>query len=616
MNATRQTLPIRLFSLSSTAGLALGLALAVGSLKAAGELDTGFNPNVNNSVNSLVVQANGKVLIGGYFTTVGGAARQFLARLNADGSLNTGFNPSVDNSVSSLAVQADGKVLIGGYFGTVGGVARNGIARLNADGSLDTGFDPNGDYFVSSLAVQADGKVLIGGWFTNLKGERKGIARLNAGGSLDTGFLPNLNDMDYGPVYSLAVQADGKVLIGGGFTTVGGVARNGIARLNADGSLDTGFNPNANNSVYSLAVQADGKVLIGGWFTTVGGVARNYIARLNANGSIDTGFNPNANDSEGFSSVDSLAVQANGKVLIGGYSSTEGGVSRKGIARLNADGSLDTGFNPNAVLNLNAYGEVSSLAVQADGKVLIGGRFTTVGGVARNYIASLANDPATQSLTIPDPTRVLWSRAGSAPEVSDVVFEQSLDGGATWTLLGAGARIGVTADWELTGLSLGAGVNVRATGRTIGSSGLIRQVYPADPKPDLSIGADLTSRRGDPAFFFAKVANEGLLPDAIRLRGSSGDNFFAVSYSTAEGNVTAQVIAGSFATPVMGQDDPPVNLTVSVSPNKRLLTKKVRKGKRVLTTYLRKTHSGVIEATAAGDPTRSDAVRYRVTTMP
>ena len=120
MNATRQTLPIRLFTLSSTACLALGLAFAVGSLEAAGELDTGFNPNADTNLNGylsrLAVQVDGKVLIGGFFTTLGGVARNSIARLNADGSLDTGFNPGTPayNSVYSLAVQADGKVLIGG----------------------------------------------------------------------------------------------------------------------------------------------------------------------------------------------------------------------------------------------------------------------------------------------------------------------------------------------------------------------------------------------------------------------------------------------------------------------------------------------------------------------
>ena len=96
---------------------------------------------------------------------------------------------------------------------------------------------------------------------------RNYIARLNADGTLDTGFNPNAD----GYVYSIALQADGKILIGGCFTTIGGVTRNRIARLNADGTLDTGFNPNANGHVYSIALQADGKILVGGDFTTIGG---------------------------------------------------------------------------------------------------------------------------------------------------------------------------------------------------------------------------------------------------------------------------------------------------------------------------------------------------------
>ncbi len=102
----------------------------------------------------------------------------------------------------------------------------------------------------------------------------------------------------------------------------------------------------------------------------------------------------------------------------------------------------------------------------------------------------------------------------------------------------------------------------------------------------------------------------------MTLRGSGGSSLFAVSYTTAEGDVTAAVIAGTFATEVMGPDDAAVGITVTITPNKRLLTKKVKKGKRLLTTYLRKTHSGLIEATATDDPTRSDTVRYQVTTTP
>ena len=235
------------------------------------------------------LQADGKILIGGDFTTIGGVTRNRIARLNADGTLDTGFNPNANNNVVSLALQADGKILIGGGFTTINGTTRNYIARLNSDGSLDTGFNPDTNNYVWSIAVQADGKILVGGNFTSIAGQaRNFIARLNADGTFDTGFNPivNLNST----VESFALQPDGKILIGGDFTAEGAQTRNHIARLNADGTFDVGFNPNVNNEVYSITLQADGKILIGGIFTTVSGQTRNYIARLKNDASLDVDF--------------------------------------------------------------------------------------------------------------------------------------------------------------------------------------------------------------------------------------------------------------------------------------------------------------------------------------
>ena len=109
-----------------------------------------------------------------------------------------------------------------------------------------------------------------------------GGAAVRGQSALD-GFDPNAN----GPVFVVVVQPDGKILIGGDFTTLspnggGMVTRNHIARLNPDGTLDTAFNPNANGNVLSIAVQADGKILAGGFFTSIGGQTRNHIARLDA----------------------------------------------------------------------------------------------------------------------------------------------------------------------------------------------------------------------------------------------------------------------------------------------------------------------------------------------
>ncbi len=304
---------------------------------------------------------------------------------------------------------------------------------------------------------------------------RNRVARLNASGTLD-GFNPNVN----GTVYSMAVQADGKIVIGGAFTVVGGVARNRIARLNADGTLDMGFNPNANGTVISAAVQADGKILVAGGFTAIGVSARNRIVRLQADGTVDVGFNADLNGSV----VYSTAVQTDGKIVVGGNFAAVGGTTRNYIARLNADGTLDTGFNP------DADSTVEGIAVQADGKIVIGGIFSYVGGVTRGAIARLENDPATQSLTPFSATAVRWLRGGASPEVEQVSFELSTDGGSVWTPLGAGTRI--AGGWELDGVSLPDSGQLRARARTTGgynnaSSGRVETVTAFTLAPEIAV---------------------------------------------------------------------------------------------------------------------------------
>ena len=157
--------------------------------------------------------------------------------------------------------------------------------RLNADGSLDTSFNPGSgaNSVVTSIALQPDNKIIIGGEFTSYNGTaRNYIARLNADGSLDTSFNPGSGANS--TVYSVALQPDNKIIIGGEFTSYNGTARNRLARLNADGSLDTSFNPGsgASNTVYSIALQPDNKIIIGGYFTSYNGTDRNRLARLNA----------------------------------------------------------------------------------------------------------------------------------------------------------------------------------------------------------------------------------------------------------------------------------------------------------------------------------------------
>jgi len=438
-----------------------------------GDPDSDFTPPAPNyGIYSATLQPDGKILIGGDFTQVGTTERNHIARLNADGTLDASFDPGsgANQTVFSTAVQRNGKIIIGGWFSSVGGVPRNRIARLNADGTLDPTFNPNPNSVVHITLMRSDGMILIAGDFTKVGSTAcNKIARLNADGTLDPTFNPNPN----GRVLSMVLQEDGKIVIGGVFTQVGGLARNRIARLNADGSLDIGFDPGpgASDYVLSTAIMGDGKIVIGGGFSSVGGAPRNRIARLNTDGSLDVGFNPNVEGGSFPPGVYSTAVQTDGKIVIGGDFWSVGGTTCNYIARLTSDGTLDSGFD-----SPDMGPSVYSTAIQVNGEIVIGGSFTTLDGV-RIRIARLLNGPITQTLTVPSAARVEWLRGGTAPETTQVTFELSTDG-TTWTVLGPGARI--SGGWELTGLNLPASGIMRARARTTGgyyngSSGLVEQ---------------------------------------------------------------------------------------------------------------------------------------------
>ncbi len=424
----------RRFILSLACGLSFWLSALVAPAQS--PLPDGFDPGADGNVSALALQADGRVLAGGTFTTVGGQARPRLARLTAPGLLDAGFNPGADDVVNALAVQADGRIVVGGTFLTLGGQPRNYLARLQANGALDTGFNPAVSGFLSTsvyaLAVAADGKLLLGGSFTTVGGQpHSSLARLNDDGTVDDLFNPEVA----GTVYSLAVQPDGKIFLGGGLTQVNSQTRKNLARIKPDGTLDAEFSPEANNAVLAVAVQADGKLLVGGRFTQLGGQPRSYLGRLHPDGSLDADFNPGASGR-----VYSLAVQTDGKILVGGWFTTLAGEPRNRLGRLLPDGTLDPDFDPSADAN------VYSLALQTDGKLLTGGTFGTLGGQPRSSLGRLnPTAPATTSLSWEGQV-ITWLRGGSSPEVWRTTFEHSPDG-VNWTRLGTGTRI--AGGWRL-----------------------------------------------------------------------------------------------------------------------------------------------------------------------
>lgn len=381
-----------------------------------GALDAAFDPgegpsgaNQPPSVTVLAPQPDGRVLIGGLFTRVNGIPRDGIARLNADGTLDISFDATggaIDDTVEVLKALPDGHVLIAGAFSRVGGEDRVRIARLNPDGTLDVQFDPGTgpileeaplQTFVSALAPQTDGKLLVGGRFSKFNGTRRtGIARLNADGSVDAAFAPELKseiiEWESGDVNAIALLPDGKVMVGGNFNVVNGAPRKCIARLNADGSLDPEFDPRAGLTLFEidnishLAVHSDGRIVMAGTFTRFTGVDRLSIARLNPDGSLDLEFLPDPGLDR---AITSLALKPDGKVLIGGNFTA---VERDHIARLNADGSWDDSFEPGTGASGSGFTRVSSIALQADGKILVGGEFTRFNGFTRTRIARLNPD--------------------------------------------------------------------------------------------------------------------------------------------------------------------------------------------------------------------------------
>lgn len=441
----------------------------------AGEIDTTFIPTgIDGIVQAIAALPDGGILIGGEFTAVQGVPLGGLARLTATGQLDETFLGSTNGIVNCLTVLPDGRIAAGGVFSRARGSDSGGIAlfKANGDGVSRSEFSAGAgaDNIVYTVAAQPDGKILVGGLFTTFSGSTANrIVRLNANGSVDSGFTVGSGADD--AVYSIVVQPDGKILVAGNFLEFGGTPVDRIVRLQANGSIDSTFDPGTgpDDRITGLALSDDGTILVYGYFTEFDGQTRGRVVRLEADGSLDATFNPGGAGAN--EKVFTAAVQADGKILIGGLFTTFNGVNLNRIARLEADGTLDTTFNPGT----GADDEVSAIALQEDGNILIGGNFATFDGGAHPFLVRFGNDAATESFTVNGLTSARWLRGGSGPLVPEVAFELSTDSGQTWSDLGDGAAI--AGGWEITGLSLPINGRVRAIGQTSGgflggSSGL------------------------------------------------------------------------------------------------------------------------------------------------
>lgn len=398
-----------------------------------GERDSSFliGTAADNAVTVIEQLPGGMIILGGSFTHFNNAPVQRLIGLATDGSLHPGFVPNTlpgggaNGPVRSSTVQPDGKLLIGGLFDTVNGQALKNIARLHSNGVVDTGFDVGIGASNEVLSIATNGnRIVLTGFFNTYNGHpAPGIICLLPNGTIDTTFsLP----AQFSSISATHVMPNNQVYIAGNFTSYNSTPAPRIARLNADGSLDVTFNPGsgASGSINDMAVQADGKLVIVGTFSTVNGFSRNRIARLITDGSLDVSFNPGAGASSGIRTV---SILSDSTIFIGGdFVSYDGfGVNR--IAKVLPDGSRDTTFYTGSGSN----GSIMCSRQQADGKILHGGVFTQYHGVSTRRVIRLLNEPclaATQpTLSTNNPT------LNCAVDSATLTLTGTLNNSQAWT---------------------------------------------------------------------------------------------------------------------------------------------------------------------------------------
>ena len=377
-----------------------------------GTIDITFNIGSGfvGTTNSVKIQTDGKIIVGGSFSSYNGINKKNLIRLLTDGTIDNNFNTGTgpSSTVTSVNIQSDGKMIILGSFSSYNNISKLQIARLNSTGVLDTSFtiepiflntdlsiqgylyDPTKSYSYSqlfnSISFLTNGKMILGGAFQTTTFSGANIKRINANGTFDATFNTTYVTGANGPVNAIAIQNDGKIIIGGGFSEFNSYLSPGIVRLNTDGSVDTSFisnfytRYNKITTINDICIQPDGKILVTGllWTEPTYNTSKFYL-RLNENGTIDDTFVISNSNSNIFNLRNSVCLQSDSKVLFGG------GNTVPRIKRLNSDGSVDTTFNNGTSFNST----VNEIKIQSDGKILVGGNFSSYNGIAKNGIARL-----------------------------------------------------------------------------------------------------------------------------------------------------------------------------------------------------------------------------------
>jgi uncharacterized delta-60 repeat protein len=348
--------------------------------------------NQSDYVYAFGFASDGKIYAGGEFAKVHAMSANNIASLMPDGNVNTSFNTGTGfggGLVYALAVASDGSVFAGGTILTYNGVNVPKMIKIQPNGSKDPNFTVSPLGTVNTIAITSDGSVLVGGTFSSFNSQSVNrIAKVNpTTGALDTTFKANTGTAFNSNVNVIKVQSDGKILVGGTFGSFNGSGNSGIARLNADGTRDTGFTgPSGLANIYDIDVDASGSIYAVGNFAFGTSPQYNQLIKLNSNGSVDTNFLPSGGGVAGSGArVNSIVVQNDGKPVFGGYFTDFNGTGVNALIRLNSsNGSLDTTLG----FTFNAGAEVSKIVKRSDGKLFIGGNFTWVSYSGQTYSTS------------------------------------------------------------------------------------------------------------------------------------------------------------------------------------------------------------------------------------
>ncbi|GIX50427.1 MAG: hypothetical protein KatS3mg132_621 [Limisphaera sp.] len=466
------------------AGFCFGTALGLSPHPAARAQNLDVPPGVETvgAVMAMTRQSDGSIVVGGDFWLVGGQPRSGMARFAPNGALDLSFAPSADGAVRCLIALPDDRILIGGSFQAINGQPRSGLARLLPDGSLDPSFSVNVAGQVWGMAMEPDGSVVIAGLFTNVAGlTRQGMARVRPDGTVDPFFRPPAGPFPM----TVGIQRDGNLLVGGQLYEVGGLWVTNLARVFPSGSVDASFTPIVNDywgqpTVRTVLPQPDGRILFGGWFDWVQGQSRSGLARVYASGQIDLGFSSSVTNP-----VRSIALQADGRIWVGG--------EQTGVARLMPDGSRDATM-PEIV------GGSGTVLVLPGGQCLV--FYNTVASYVRRLTVP---GPSGSSLTYTSGAW-RWQASGAHPQPQYVVFESTTNG-VNWTSLGTPSYTG--SYWFVGAPAPSTGQVVRARAYVSGGIGNSSGYWLRDewgPPLVVVTPADMAPRFGDSISLMTSVS--------------------------------------------------------------------------------------------------------------